>query len=66
MQAMSYRLDGTADVQISSWVTLNAIYGYRHQDRALALADFVVSAAARARTRSRLVIGMTVRRPLGM
>jgi hypothetical protein len=66
MEANSYRLDGTVDVRLTPWSTLNAVYGYRHQDRALALADFVVTAAARARTRTRLVVGMTIRRPIGM
>jgi hypothetical protein len=66
LRANSYRLDGTADVRLSRWLTLNALYGYRHQDRSLALADFVVTAAARSRTRSRLVVGMTIRRPIGM
>jgi hypothetical protein len=65
-RADSYRFDGTAGVVVSSWTTVDFVYGYRHQDRSLALADFAVTAAARSRTRNRFVVGMTVRRPFGM
>jgi hypothetical protein len=64
--AESRRFDGTASFQASAWSSIDMIYGYRHQDRSLALADFAVTAATRSKTRNRLVVGMTIRRPFQM
>ncbi len=65
-EANSSLFETTASLQASSWVSLDATYRYRHQNRALALTDFAVTAADRPRTRNRLVVGLTIRRPIGM
>jgi hypothetical protein len=64
--ARSYRVDGTVGFQATSWASIDAIYMYRHQDQSLALTDYAVTAAALAKTRNRLVVGMTIRRATQM
>jgi hypothetical protein len=66
LTADSYRFDATASFQTLNWISIDAIYGYRHQNRSLALADFAVTAANRSKTRNRLVVGVTIRRPIQM
>jgi hypothetical protein len=62
--AESYRFDTYASYLVSSWMSLDAVISYKHQDRALALADFIVSSVARSRTRNRIAFGVTLRRAI--
>ena len=64
--ANTYRLEATGRYVISSWMSLDGIYSHRYQDRALALADFTVTSVDRARTRTRVAFGVTLRRPIRM
>ena len=66
LHALNYRLEFGARYLISSWISLDGVYSYRFQDRALALADLTVTSVDRSRTRSRTALGLTIRRPIRM
>jgi hypothetical protein len=66
LHALNYRLEFVARYLISSWISLDGVYSYRFQDRALALADLTVTSVDRSRTRSRTALGLTIRRPIRM
>lgn len=61
LHANSDRLEATASYLLSNWVSLDGIFSYRHQDGALALADFAVTSLTKSRTRNRFAFGVTVR-----
>jgi len=65
-RADSYRLEGTAHYVISSWLTLDGVFSYRYQNRALALSDLEITSVGQSRKRTRAAVGMTLQRPISM
>jgi spermidine synthase len=58
-RANSYRFDTYASYSLTDWMNIDGLVSYKYQDRALALADFVVSSILRERTRNRVAVGFT-------
>lgn len=64
LRANSYRLDGAAAVQVSRWVSVEATYLYKRQDRSLTIGDLETDASGRPKTRNSIMLGVTLRRPI--
>ena len=64
LTADSSRFDVFFSYPVSSWISVDGMASYKHQNRALALANFGVSSVLRAQTRNRIAAGVTVRRPI--
>jgi hypothetical protein len=64
LQSKGHRVDGTALFEVSRWMTLEAAYLFKRQDRGLSLVDFDVDSRGRSRTRSSIILGATVRKPI--
>ena len=65
-RARSYRLEGTAHYLITRWLSLDGVFSYRYQDRALALSDLQIVSVGKSRKRTRAAFGMTIQRPISM
>lgn len=65
-RANSYRVDALGHYALSPWLSVDASFSSRYQDRALVLSDLTVTSVARARRLNRAAIGLTIRRPLRM
>jgi hypothetical protein len=63
-RANSYRVDATMHYLLSRWLSLDGVFGYRYQDRALALADLTVTSVGKSRKRTRAALGLTIQRPV--
>jgi hypothetical protein len=64
LPARSYRFDGGASYDITRWLAIDGAYLYKYQDRALSLIDFGTRAAGKAKTRTTIMFGLTVSRPV--
>ena len=51
---------------MSPWLSLDGVFSYRYQDRALALSDLTVTSVAKSRKRTRAAFGITIQRPIRM
>jgi hypothetical protein len=66
LHARSYRVDAAAIYDVTRWLAVEAAYLYKYQDRALSLADFGARSPARPKTRSTVMIGFALTRPIQM
>jgi hypothetical protein len=64
LPARSYRLDAGAAYDISRWAALEAIYLYKYQDRALSLIDFGARSPGQPKTRTTIMFGVALTRPV--
>jgi hypothetical protein len=60
VQAIAYRADIAAGLQITRFLRFDASYLYRHQDRTLTLADTVEPGPLKPRTRRTIFVGLTL------
>jgi hypothetical protein len=64
-RTLSYRLDVAAQYPIMQWLSIDAAYLLKRQDRPLFLDD-VSAGPGRERSRNSIVVGLTLRRPVRM
>ena len=64
LPARSYRFDGGVSYDLTRWLAVDGSYQYKYQDRALSLIDFGTRPAGKPKSRTTLMFGITVSRPV--
>jgi hypothetical protein len=63
-RANSYRLETVTHYFITTFLSVDGVFSYRYQDRALALSDLTITTVAASRKRTRAAVGLTIQRPI--